>query len=110
MTQSKALRVLRHVFGVVVASGVAFLVWTLATGVAWSPILARGDESARSYEDPLVVRFCGQVVYGMDYPFLWIRPQSFLDGPRSFALMSLFWGCILYLLFHVFRRLRHHVA
>ncbi len=100
-----------HVAGVLICSLLAYAIWIASSAVAFSPIIARGDDSPRTFEAlPVYIRFCSYLSEAMCYPFLWIRPGSTLDGSHALVLMALFWGGILYLPFYAIRRLRPNVA
>ena len=108
MPRSKTIRFALHVIGIAVSSGIAFAIWTVSTAIAWSPIIARSDDSERSYEKlPLFIRFCVHIPEVMGYPFSWIRPHGIWDGPQEFVLIWMFWGIIIYLLAYGLNRTRH---
>jgi hypothetical protein len=76
----------------------AFVVWIVCEGIALGPIINRPDDGPRT-EAAFngLPNFCGDVQEVMAYPFSWVRPGSFLNGPQIFFIMALFWGIILYL-------------
>ncbi len=85
-----------HVFGILIWSLVAFALYIVVTAIGWVPIVSRQQETA-------LTKICGVISGILTAPFIWIPPQSFLDGPQAFLLMFLFWGVVFYC-FHAFLR------
>jgi hypothetical protein len=85
-----------HVFGMLIWSLVSFALYTVLTGIGLAPIVSRHETA--------LTKICGVLSGILAAPFIWIPPQSILDGPQAFVLMSIFWGLVFYCLYAFLRR------
>ncbi len=85
-----------HCFGILIWSLVAFALYTVLTGIGWAPVVSRHETA--------LTTICRVLSGVLAAPFLWIPPQSLLDGLPAFVLMSIFWGSVFYCLYAVLRR------